>query len=255
MEKPTGLDDFTRWMTGVPLPDSRSDFDDILARFDLRLSADFVQQEKDAGRVIQPDSCDDAARKAILDSWDGYIFDSIQEYGPFVLLSYQVVRRIFAWQFDLGNIKKLQRLGDELAKAARIRHGLAKGKINRKHALAKKHLVPELSRLRLRLVAAWPADHDIIAFIDNELCQPKSLYPNLASNAPSLLGFLAKRPDVAVEFRGTLRPSGKRTAGRAGDLTPAQLFVSWVAYSENRSEESTRQDLHLQSRLVKSSIR
>jgi hypothetical protein len=250
------FNDFSDWLVpGAKLPDYRSDFQDVAELLDWRLSAAFLQQEKEAGREIPLDSSNDAGRRIIEDSWDEYIFDSIQEYGPFVLFSYLVVRRIYAWQFDASYIEKLQRLGDELAKAARIRHGGAKGKIGRKHVLAKKLLVPELSRLRISLRDAWPKDQDIVAFLDRELCLPNSPYPNLAINGKSLLDFLTKHPDVAVGFRGIQRPSGRRTAGRSGDVTPVQLYVSWLAHSENRSEESVRQDLHLQSKHVKPSIR
>ena len=249
---PPSIYDFSEFMVpGATLPVSDSEFNELSSRLHLALSYDFALRERDAGRDLTVD----ADRDVKLDSWDEYIFESIQDYGPFILLSHTVVQRIFAWQFDLGCIKKLSRLGTELYKAARIRHGLAKGRITPKHAKAKEHLVEEVSRLREMLINAWPRGaKEVVEFIDAVLRQPDSPYPNLTANIRSLLDFLGKQPDVAIRFRGSVKPASGRQLGRADDVGPSQLVCLWIAQSENRSPESVRQELSRQSKKVRPTV-
>jgi hypothetical protein len=189
-----------------------------------------------------------------LDAWDEYIFDSIQEYGPLVLLSRSVVRRIHAWQFDVNCILKLERLGKELAKAAKIRHRLATGRITPKHPRFKEFVVNEIALLRHKLKAAWPKDKtEIIAFVAAELRRPDCPCPNLVRNARPLLDFLDKSPDIAIRFRGTSQPGRGKTTGGADDVGPARLIYLWMAYSENRTEDSVRQELWRQAKDLKPS--
>src|SRR5712691_676091 len=133
--------DFSEWLVpGAELPGSEPDYSVLQERFGRMLVGSFEQQREQAGR------------DTVLDAWDECIFDSIQEYGPLVLLSRSVVRRIFTWQFDGNCIPKLLRLGKELAKAAQIRHRAAKGRITPKHVAFKRFATEELALLRTKVV-------------------------------------------------------------------------------------------------------
>ena len=84
--------DFSKWMVyGAELPLSNSDLNDLGSRFDRMLSSSFDQLRKESGH-------ENAGREITLNAWDEYVFESIQEYGPLVLLSHYVLRRIFEWQ-------------------------------------------------------------------------------------------------------------------------------------------------------------
>jgi hypothetical protein len=233
--------DFSDYMVpGAVLPAAELEYSDLQHQFGRMLVGAFEQQGKGAGR--------DTA----LEAWDEYIFDSIQEYGPLVLLSRSVVRRIHAWQFDVSCIPKLERLGKELTKAAKVRHRLAPGAITPKHVSFKEFIVRELSLLRTKLVDDWPRDkREILEFIGIELLQPDCPYPNLARNARTLLSFLQQSPDAAVRFRGTFKPGSGRIKGGSDDVGPARLAHLWMAYSENRTEDSVRQGLWQQAKHLK----
>ena len=241
--------DFSDWMVpGSELPASELEFNHIAHSFGRMLVGAFEQQGKDALRNIA-----DAGRDVASNAWDEYIFDSIQEYGPLVLLSRSVLRRIHAWQFDVSCIPKLKRLGEELAKAAKIRGGSATGRITPKHVPFKEFIVKELTPLRTTLQDAWPKDkREIIQFMGVELLRRDCPYPNLAKNVRSLLSFLQQSPDAAVRFRGTFKP-GSGLKGGSDDVGPSRLAHLWMAYSENSTEDSVKQRLWQESKRLKPS--
>jgi hypothetical protein len=235
--------DFSEWMVcDAKLPHSDSDLSELGRRFDQMLSHDFYQLRKDSGQQ-------NADPEITLTAWDEYIFDSIQEYGPLVLLSPCVVRRIFEWQRDMSGIKKLGRLGSALVKAAKIRHRSAKGRITPKHALFKEFMIPELSLLREKLVAAWPEDAQaVIKFISDELLRPGCPCSNLTRNHDALIEFLLRHQRVAVGFRGTFKRTDKGTMGRSDDVGPARFIHLWIAHSEHKTEGSVKAQLSRQSK-------
>lgn len=242
--------DFSKWMVyGAELPLSNSDLNDLGRRFDRMLSSSFDQLRKESGH-------ESAGREITLNAWDEYVFESIQEYGPLVLLSHYVLRRIFEWQCDGSGIKKLGRLGPALAKAAKIRHRSARGRITSKHAHFKQFITPEISLLRARLVVAWPKDaRAIIKFISDELFRPDCRYLHLARNHDSLIEFLLFHKDVAVRFRGTFKRGAGRTVGGSDDVGPARFVYLWIAHSENKTEDSVKVELSRQSKQLKPPIR
>jgi hypothetical protein len=61
------------------------------------------------------------------------------------------------------------------------------------------------------------------------------LFPHLKTNKESLL--LLLDDERAMAFRGSDFNRAK------GDLTPTALHLLWVSTSENRSQETVRQDL------------
>jgi hypothetical protein len=242
--------DFSEWMVyDAELPSSNSDLNDLGRRFDRMLSRTLEQQWKES-------SHEHAGREITLNAWDEYIFDSIQEYGPLPLLSHNVVRRIFEWQRDVSGIKKLGRLGPALAKAAKIRHRSARGRITAKHAHFKQFIIPELSLLRTKLVAAWPRDaRAIIEFISDELLRSDCRCVNLARNFPALIDFLRKHQDVAVGFRGIFKRGAGRTMGGSDDVGPVRFVHLWIAHSENKTEGSVKVQLSAQSKKLKPPVR
>lgn len=235
--------DFSEWMVyDAKLPSRNSDVNDLGRRFDRMLSRAFEQLWKDNGH-------EDAGRETTLNAWDENVFESIQEYGPLVLLSHRVVRRIFEWQRDESGIEKLGRLGPALAKAAQIRHRLAHGRITSRHARFKEFIIPELTLLRTKLVAAWPKDaRAIIEFVSDELYRPECRCVHLARNHDPLIDFLTKHQHVAVQFRGTFKRGGKRTMGSSDDVGPARFVHLWIAHSENKTEGSVKVELSRQSK-------
>lgn len=234
--------DFTEWMVyDAEIPSRNSDVNDLGRRFDRMLTRAFEQMWKENGH-------ENASRDVTLNAWDEYIFESIQEYGPLVLLSHAVIRRIFEWQRDENGIKKLKSLGPTLAKAAEIRHRSKKGRITSRHAHFKEFIVPEFAYLRSKLVTAWPKDaKGIIEFLSRELLRQDCSCANLARNHDSLIEFLRQNPDVAVRFRGTFK-GGVRHIGNSDDIGPARMVHLWIAHSENRTEGSVKVELSRVSR-------
>jgi hypothetical protein len=240
--------DFSEWMAcGAKLPASKSDLNDLGRRVDFVLTRAFERQLKNVG-------CEDPGRDTTLKAWDEYIFSGIQEYGPLVLLSHNVVRRIFEWYSDPVGVKKLRRLGVDMAKASKIRRRSGRGKITPKHVEFNKFIVEEIVPLRAKLVTAWPKDEKrILLFINDELSRPDCSFPNLARNRRVLLEFLGENKRVALGFRGTFKPGSRRSMGGSDDVGPARLARLLIAYSENRTEDSVRQELWRQSKQLKPS--
>jgi len=202
------------------LPDSSSEINAIGQRLDKVLTNSFLS------RV--PESEWTNARL------DDFIFECIHEYGALALLSHRVIRRVLDWRFAPKGISKLEKLGRELAQAARIRRRLAKGSVGFRHVAAKENMVSELKRLQRALQNEWPETAESsIAFIRRTIGDHE-VYPMLYTNKHALCDdFLHKYPTKALAFRGSDRI----------EMTAVQFFHEWLAHSENRTPESVRQDL------------
>lgn len=171
-----------------------------------------------------------------LNMWDSYVLEAAQQYGARIFLAEPVIERLWAWANGGKNgFYQLKRLFNEVMESSKIRLRQHKGTITDRHREAKKFFVPELKDLQERLRTEWPESADEVrkfCAMQIDICPPP--FPYLRKNKTAFLRFLSD--DIAMALLGDPERSKNR-------LTPTQFFVNWVAWSENRSSQSTRIDL------------
>jgi hypothetical protein len=179
------------------------------------------------------------------EKWDKYLIDEAAEQtGARILLSDNVVARIWAWSGggEISGIWKLRKLFKKIEKFARVRLREGKpgrGSITDQDQQAMTFAVPQIEELQERLRRQWPESlAGIRTFVATEIQRSYELLW-VHSNAEAISNLL--RDDrIALDFRGDDLDGNPK-------LTAIKFYIKLVAWSKNRSEESVRQDLYRKS--------